>query len=64
MTTTSRRQWLWDHIGRLTGLFLGLCAFAFIVLLASLGWTPAYALVVVVLIGMALIIVGGRMRGR
>lgn len=64
MTTSPRRQWLWDHIGRLSGLFLGLCAFAFLVLLASLGWTPAFALVVVVIMGIVLIILGGKMRGR
>lgn len=60
----SRRQWLWDHIGRLSGLFLGACAFAFICLLAALGWAPAYGLVVIVVVGVLMIAVGGRIRGR
>ncbi|MDA8035625.1 MAG: hypothetical protein M0T71_15930 [Actinomycetota bacterium] len=62
-TTTSRIRWLWDHIGRISGLLLGLLAFAFLVLLASVGWTPAYGIIVVILIGILLIILGGRMRG-
>jgi hypothetical protein len=63
-TTSSRRQWLWEHIGRLTGLLLGLVALAFVVLLASLGWAPAYGILVVLVVGVALIALGGRMHGR
>ena len=60
----NRRQWLWGHIGRLSGIVLGIVAFAFLVLLAALGWPPASALVVVVVIGVAMIAIGGRIRGR
>lgn len=57
------RQWLWDHIGRISGIVLGLVAFAFLVVLAALGWPPAYGLVVLVVIGVAMIVVGGRIKG-
>lgn len=60
----SWRQWLWDHIGRLSGLVLGALAFAFLCLLAALGWAPAYGLVVIVVVGVLMIVVGGRIRGR
>ena len=57
------RQWLWDHIGRIAGLVLGLAAFALVVVLAAAGWPPAYGLVVLVVIGVAMIAVGGRIKG-
>ena len=52
-----------DHIGVLSGLALGLLAFGLVVLLAIAGYTPALTLVVVVVVGVALIVVGGRMHG-
>jgi xanthine/uracil permease len=51
-----------DHIGVLSGLFLGFLAFAFVVLLASKGFEPAITLLVVIVVGVALISVGSRMR--
>jgi hypothetical protein len=59
----SRRRWLWDHIGRISGIVLGLLAFSFLVLLATLGWSPALTIVVVLVIGVAMIALGGRLRG-
>lgn len=56
-------RWLWDHIGRIAGFVLALFAFALLVLLASLGWPPAYGLIVLVVIGFVMIIVGGRIKG-
>jgi hypothetical protein len=55
--------WLWDHIGRLTGLLLGACAFGFLVFLALIGSKPALGLVVVLVAGFAMIALGGVMRG-
>jgi len=57
------RGWLWDHIGRLSGIVLGVVAFALLVLLAALGWPPAFGLVVVIVIGLVMIVVGGRIKG-
>jgi hypothetical protein len=51
-----------DHIGVISGLFLGLIAFAFVVFVAALGDEPAITLVVVVVVGIALIALGARMR--
>jgi VIT1/CCC1 family predicted Fe2+/Mn2+ transporter len=59
----SNRQWLADHIGRLAGLVLGLIAVAFVVFLAFIGSKPAFGLVVVVVAGLAMIGIGGLMRG-
>jgi hypothetical protein len=56
-------SWLWDHIGRLTGLLLGACAFGFLVFLALIGSKPALGLVVVLVAGFAMIALGGVMRG-
>jgi len=51
-----------DHIGIISGLFLGLIAFLFVVFLAVIGDEPAITLLVVVVVGVALIGVGARMR--
>lgn len=54
---------LWDHIGVISGLLLGLVVFAFLVLLAILGDQAALAIVVVVVAGVALIGFGGKLHG-
>lgn len=56
-------RWLWDHIGRISGILLGLVAFAFLVVLAAVGWPPAYGLLVLAVVGVAMIAVGGRIKG-
>jgi hypothetical protein len=62
-TLISRRQWLWEHIGRIGGLFLGALAIAFLAILAAAGYTPAALFIPLVIAGFALIILGGRIRG-
>jgi hypothetical protein len=54
---------LWDHIGVISGACLGLAVFAFLVLLAILGDQAALAIVVVVVAGVALIGLGGKLHG-
>ncbi|MGB9112763.1 MAG: hypothetical protein WCF24_08570 [Acidimicrobiales bacterium] len=56
----SRRRWLWDHAGRLGGIVLGLFAVAFLAILAIAGYTPAALFIPVVLAGLVLIVLGGR----
>lgn len=51
-----------DHIGVISGLFLGFIALAFVVLLAIKGFEPAITLLVVLVVGILLISVGARMR--
>jgi len=58
-----RGQWLWDHAGRIAGLGLGALAFAAMVFLAAIGFRPALFLVVLLVVGIAIIAVGGRIRG-
>lgn len=55
--------WLWDHIGRITGLFLGALALFALAFLSIIGFHPALGLLVVIVIGFLLIALGGRMRG-
>lgn len=64
MTTPSTGSWLWAHIGRLAGVLLGLVAFAGLVMLAVAGYSAAYFLVALIVVGLVMIIVGGRIRGR
>jgi len=54
---------LWDHIGVISGVVLGLLFFAFLVVLAAAGYTPAFGLIVVIVIGVALVALGGRVHG-
>ncbi len=54
--------WLWDHAGRLAGALLGLLAFGATVFLAAIGFKPALFLVVLLVAGVVLIAVGGRIR--
>lgn len=59
-----REPWrLWDHIGVLSGLFLGFLAFCVLVLLAIAGDAGALAIIVVVIVGVALIYAGGKLHG-
>lgn len=59
----SRKRWLWEHAGRLAGVALGLLAIAFLALLAIVGYTPAVLFIPVLIAGLVLIIVGGRLHG-
>jgi hypothetical protein len=54
---------LWDHIGVISGVVLGSIVFAFLVLLAFLGDQAALAIVVVIVAGIALIGLGGKLHG-
>ncbi|MGC9961940.1 MAG: hypothetical protein ABSE47_08565 [Acidimicrobiales bacterium] len=54
---------LWDHIGMISGVLLGLALFAFLVVLAVAGDPQAFGLVVVIVVGVALIYFGGRLHG-
>jgi hypothetical protein len=62
-TLISKRQWLWEHAGRLAGIVLGIFAIAFLALLAVAGYTPAALFIPVVGAFLVLIIVGGRVHG-
>jgi hypothetical protein len=60
----ARPPWrLWDHIGVISGLVLGLATFGFLVLLAALGDPDALTLIVFIVAGIALVYFGGRMHG-
>ena len=54
---------LWDHIGMISGVLLGLALFAFLVVLAVAGDQQALGRVVVIVVGVALIYFGGRLHG-
>ncbi|MHB1987744.1 MAG: hypothetical protein ACYCSF_07150 [Acidimicrobiales bacterium] len=54
---------LWDHIGVISGVLLGLVAFGGLVVLATAGDAGALAIIVVVVIGIALIFFGGKLHG-
>jgi hypothetical protein len=53
---------LWDHAGRLSALFLGLLALLVLLFLAVIGSSAALVLLVVIVAGVAMIVVGGRIR--
>lgn len=57
------RSWLYNHIGRLAGIALGLIVIAVIALLAIAGYAPATSLLVVIVSGFLIISIGGKMRG-
>ena len=63
-TRQALRRWLWGHSGRISGLVLGLLAAAFLVLLGVAGYAPAYGLLVLVVVGMLLIVLGGKVSRR
>jgi hypothetical protein len=52
-----------DHIGIISGLFLGGIAFVSVLVLAIIGDEQALELLVVIAVGLGLIAVGTRMRG-
>ncbi len=52
-----------DHIGVISGLVLGIAAFAFVVALAVMGDEAAVTLLVVIVVGVGLIALGTRLRG-
>jgi hypothetical protein len=63
-TRRAMRRWLWDHSGRISGIALGLFAAAFLVLLGLAGYSPAYGLLVVIVVGLLLVILGGKVSKR
>lgn len=52
-----------DHIGVISGLFLGGVAFLSVLALAIMGDEQAVTLLVVIVVGIGLIALGTRMRG-
>jgi hypothetical protein len=54
------RSWLWDHIGRLTGIVLAVIFMAFLCLLWVAGFPPAGGLLVFLIAVFVMIAVGGR----
>lgn len=52
-----------DHVGILSGIFLGLVALAVLILVAAAGDPGAFGILVVVVIGIALIFFGGQLHG-
>jgi hypothetical protein len=60
---TRERSWLYNHIGRLSGLVLGLIFVALLVVLAANGYAPATSLLVIAVAGFVMISVGSMMRG-
>jgi hypothetical protein len=52
-----------DHIGMISGIFLGAIALFVVVALAALGDEQATTLLVVAVVGLGLIALGTRMRG-
>ncbi len=62
-TRFPRRDWWWAHVGRLSGGLLALAFLAFLALLAAAGFAAAKFLLVLVAIGVAMIVLGGRLRG-
>jgi len=57
-----RREWLWNHTGRLAGLFIAMLAVAGLVFLSAIGFKPALFLLVFLVAGVVLIALGGRIR--
>jgi hypothetical protein len=54
---------LWDHIGVISGVVLGLMVLGFLIVLAVAGDPDAISLIVVAVAGVALIGFGGKMHG-
>jgi hypothetical protein len=59
----TERSWLYNHIGRLSGLALGLIFISLLVVLAANGYAPATSLLVVAVAGFLMISLGSLMRG-
>jgi len=60
VTASTERSWLYDHIGRLLGVVLGLLTVAVLAFFASLGFRPALFVLVFFFAGLVLIIFGGK----
>jgi hypothetical protein len=56
-------SWLYNHIGRLSGLVLGLLFVGLLLVLAANGYEPAISLLVIVVAGFVMISLGSLMRG-
>ncbi len=56
--------WLWHHIGMILGIIISGLAVASVIFLAIAGFTDALVLLVIIIFGMAMVIVGGRIRGK
>jgi|GEM_PF-1523517 hypothetical protein len=63
-TANNEGSWLWNHIGRIAGTLLGVCAFAGIAFLAAIGSRSALGLLIVLVVFFLVITVGARIRGR
>ena len=57
----NRDSWLWNHIGRISGMVLFLAAFIATAFLAVIGFRPAIVLLLVLIAGVAMIAIGWRM---
>jgi hypothetical protein len=55
--------WLYNHIGRLSGLALGLIFVIFLLVLAANGYAPAISLLGIIVGGFLMISIGSMMRG-
>lgn len=53
---------IWDHIGMLTGIVIAGLAVGGTVFLAAIGFAPALFLLVLIVAGLVLLIVGGRIK--
>jgi hypothetical protein len=59
--TPAPGSWLWAHIGRISGLVLGLLALAFLTLLAVVGFRAADGILIFVIAMVVMIVIGGRL---
>ena len=57
-------SWIWHHIGIILGLVIALLAVASVVFLTIAGFTDALVLLIIIVFGMAMIIMGGRIRSK
>jgi hypothetical protein len=55
--------WLYNHIGRLSGLALGLIFVILLLVLAANGYEPAISLLAIIFAGFLMISLGSMMRG-
>lgn len=62
--TPGRERWrLWDHIGVISGVFLGLVALGILLVIAAAGDPGAFGILVVIVVGVGLIYFGGQLHG-
>ena len=54
---------VWDHIGVISAVVLGLVVLGFLIVLAAAGYEAALAIIVLLVIGVAFIYFGGRLSG-